>query len=74
MRTTLCFCPRFATISVVPESGGQKPKRNENNRCVTQQHNKLLSNGAVLSIMVHKQLVRFCLGVNGPLTKVTCID
>ena len=32
-----------------------------------QQHNKLVSNGPV-----HKQLVRICLGDNGPFTKATC--
>ena len=63
------FCPRYAIISLVADSESHKPIRNENNSCgVTQQHNKLLSNGPVLSIMVHKQL-RICLGVDGPLTK-----
>ena len=65
--------PRFATILLVPDSEGHKPKRNKNNSCgVTQQHNKLLSDWPVLSIMVHKQRLRICLVVNGPLTKATC--
>ena len=34
--------------------------------------NKLLVDGPVLSIMVHKQLVRIRLGVDRPLTKATC--
>ena len=57
----------------MPDSKVHEPKRNENNSCgVMQQHNKPLSNGPVLSIMVHKQLVRIWLGVNGPLTKAMC--
>ena len=45
-----CQTPRFIYPS------------HENNSCgVTQQHNKLLSNGPVLSIMVHKQMVLICL-------------
>ena len=36
-------------------------------------YNKRLSiNGPVLLIIVHKQLVRICLGVSGPLIKATC--
>ena len=63
----------YATISLMPDSEGHKPKRNENNSCgVTQQQNKLLSDSPVLSFMVHKQLMRIFLGVNGPLTKATC--
>ena len=55
------------------DSKGHKLKRKEDSRSgVTQQHNKLHSNGPVLSITVHKQLVRICLRVNVPLTKDTC--
>ena len=49
------FCPCSASISLVLVSEGYKRKRDEINSCgVTQQYNKLLSNGPVLSIMVHK--------------------
>ena len=66
----VCFsCPRYATNLLVPDSEGNNPKRNENNRCgVTQQQNALLSNDAVLSIMVQKQYGCISLGVNGSLT------
>ena len=59
----------YSIISLVPDSEGYKPKRNEMNSCgVRQYHNKLQYDGPVLSITAHKQLVRICLGVKGPLT------
>ena len=65
----MIFVPHFATISLVPDSKGHKPKRYENNSCgVIQQHNKLLPNGPVMSIKVHKLLVRISLNYR-PLTK-----
>ena len=49
--------PRFATLSLVPDSEGRNPKHNENNSCgVMQQHSKLL---------FHKRLVRICWGGGG---------
>ena len=51
------------------------PKHNENNSCGVTQRHKLLSDGPVMSILVHKQMVQICRGgggVNGPLTKATC--
>ena len=33
-----CFCPRLATISLVPDSEGHKPKRNDNSCGATQQN------------------------------------
>ena len=69
--------PPLCHYLALPDSEGHKPKRNENNSWgVTKQHNKLLSNGPVLSIMVYKQMVRICRGgggggVDGPLTKAT---
>ena len=40
--TARIFCPlpRFATISLVPDSEGHKPKRNDNNSCGVTQHHK----------------------------------
>ena len=58
--------PRDATISLVPDSEGHKPKRIDNNSCGI---NKLLSDGPVLLIIVHKQLVRIYLGVIGLSTR-----
>ena len=53
MRTTaVVSAPRFATISLVSDAEGHKPKRNEKNSYgVTQQHKKLLFNPPVLSII-----------------------
>ena len=49
--------PCYATILLMLDSEGHKPKCNANNSCcVMQQHNKLLSDGPILSLMVHKQL------------------
>ena len=44
------------------DSKGHKPKHNDNNSCGVMQQHKLLSDGPVLSLMVHKQLVHICLG------------
>ena len=51
----LCPPPPFTSISLVPDSEGYNPKRNENNSCgVTQQLYEMFCNVPVLSIMVQK--------------------
>ena len=48
-----CPLPLYAIILLVPDSDGHKPQRNigqKNSGGITQQHNKLLSDGPVLSI------------------------
>ena len=68
------FCLRCATISLVPVFEGHKPKCNDIITFVVLRNsiNKPLSDGHDVTIMIHKQLVRICLGFNGPLTKATC--
>ena len=47
-------CSRYATISLVPDSEGLKPKRNDDNSCVLRNSiNKPLYGGHVMSIMIH---------------------
>ena len=75
MRTiAVVSTPCSATILLMPDSKGYKPKRNENNSCgVTQQHNKLLSKWPCP--VSHGPQTAGAYqpgGINGPLTKATC--